>query len=284
MKPASTPLKTFLNEVMASPDAPIAFADLFEVELLQTNTVLRFTNTDRDVVWSGNTYSAQGPLVQGLKMNQTRGLNVDRQQITIAARPDFLVNGAAIMASIADGAWDGAYFYRYRVFMASLNDSPIGGVNMFSGRVSTVDQVGRTAAKITVASKLVILDMDMPKNLWSPTCIHVLYDAASYTVSITAGSGSTQNVIASAAANTNYLQGYIIGVTGANAGIRGTIKQVNPGVNFHMAYPFPEVVTVGDTFTATQGCAHTQANCQNQFDNLINFRAFPFVPPPQMAF
>ena len=48
---------------------------------------------------------------------------------------------------------------------------------MFQGRVSTVDNVGRTQATLTVASDLVILDYDMPKNLFSPTCLHVLYDA-----------------------------------------------------------------------------------------------------------
>ena len=37
---------------------------------------------------------------------------------------------------------------------------------MFQGRVSTVDQVGRTSATLTVASDLVVLDYDMPRNLF----------------------------------------------------------------------------------------------------------------------
>ena len=53
----------------------------------------------------------------------------------------------------------------------------IGGVTLFHGRVSTVDNVGRTQAQITVASDLVILDYDMPHNLYSSTCVHALYDS-----------------------------------------------------------------------------------------------------------
>ena len=39
-------------------------------------------------------------------------------------------------------------------------------MTLFKGRVSTVDSVGRTQATLTVASDLVILDYDMPRNLF----------------------------------------------------------------------------------------------------------------------
>jgi len=40
----------------------------------------------------------------------------------------------------------------------------------------------------------------------------------------------------------------------------------------------------GDTFNVAFGCDHTQATCQSKFNNLINFRGFPYVPPPQLAY
>jgi Uncharacterized conserved protein (DUF2163) len=50
-------------------------------------------------------------------------------------------------------------------------------VTLFKGRVSTIDRVGRTSAQITIASPLVVLDYDMPRNIYSPTCLRTLYHA-----------------------------------------------------------------------------------------------------------
>ena len=47
-------------------------------------------------------------------------------------------------------------------------------------------------------------------------------------------------------------------------------------------YPLPYVPTSGDAFTAAQGCDHTMATCSAKFNNLPNFRGYPFVPPPQV--
>ena len=213
MKPCSPLTASFLAGVMDAPDTVFAFADLFTISLLQTGQSFQWTNTDRDITYADNLFSANAGLITGLKMKQDVGLSVDRQQITVASRPDFLVNGAAILASIAAGAWQGASITRERVFMASLNDAPVGGVNMFTGRVATVDLVGRTNAKITVVSDLVLLDMDMPKNLFSPTCLHVLYDAgctlsaSSFSTAGTVGAGSTQTTILSSVAIAFHQQG-----------------------------------------------------------------------------
>jgi hypothetical protein len=47
--------------------------------------------------------------------------------------------------------------------------------------------------------------------------------------------------------------------------------------------PLQSVSSVGDTFTIYYGCDHTPGTCQSKFNNLANFRGFPYVPPPQMA-
>ena len=176
MKSASPALVAFLNAARANPDAPIAFADCFTFTLA-TGTILAYANVDQPVVYNGLTFRADGPLVQGLKYKASVGLEVDKQQITIAARPTDLVAGSPFLNALRDGAFDGAIVQRDRVFMSALGQAPIGGVTLFHGRVSTVDQVGRTSATITVASDLVVLDYDMPRNLYSPTCLHTLYDA-----------------------------------------------------------------------------------------------------------
>lgn len=293
MRSASAPLIAFLNAARA-PDQAIAFADCFTFQLasgdLTLGPALYFTDVDLPIVYGGHTFRADGPLVAGLKFRVSAGLEVDKQQLTISARPTDLVNGAMFLNALRGGAFDGAIIQRDRVFMTALGQTPIGGVTLFHGRISTVDQVGRTSAKVTVASDLIILDQDMPRNLYSATCLHALYDSgctlarASFATSGTAGAGSTRTLINSAAAAAVQAQGAILFTSGANADVRATVKSAIPGVSLTLSYPLPSTPAPGDAFTVYQGCDHMPATCKAQFNNLANFRGFPYVPPPQIAY
>ena len=289
MKTASAALIAFLNAARANPDAPIAFAVCFTFTLA-TGTVLAYANVDQPVVYNGLTFRADGPLVQGLKYKASVGLEVDKQQIVIAARPTDLIAGAPFLEALRDGAFDGATVQRDRVFMTALGTTPIGGVTLFHGRVSTVDQVGRTSATITVASDLVVLDYDMPRNLYSPTCLHTLYDSGcgvprgTYAANGTVGAGSTATLIAFSGAQASHAQGSIVFASGVNANLRATVKSVAVGASLSLIYPLPSPPAAGDAFTVYAGCDHTQATCSSRFANLAAFRGFPFVPPPQIAY
>jgi uncharacterized phage protein (TIGR02218 family) len=289
MKTASPALINFLNAARSAPDATIAFADCFTFTL-PSGVVLTYTNTDRPVTYNGATFAANGPLVQGLKYRCAAGLEVDKQQITIAARPTDLIAGAMFLNALREGAFDGCVIQRDRVFMTALGQTPVGGVMLFHGRIATIDQVGRTSAKITVASDLVLLDMDMPRNLYSTTCLHTLYDSGcglnrvAFATSGTVGAGSTPSTINFSAANPVHQQGAILFTSGANANVRATVKVAVAGVSLGLMYPLPSPPAIGDAFTVYQGCDHTPGTCKGQFNNLANFRGFPYVPPPQMAF
>jgi uncharacterized phage protein (TIGR02218 family) len=176
------------------------------------------------------------------------------------------------------------------VFMSALGQPPVGGVTLFRGRISTVDQVGRTGAKITVASELIALDMDMPRNLYSPTCLHTLYDSGcgiirgTYATAGTVGAGSTASAILFAGALAAHQQGAILFTSGANANVRATVKLAAAGASLTLMYPLPVAPAAGDAFTVYAGCDHTPATCAAQFGNLARFRGFPYVPPPQVAY
>ena len=289
MKTATTAVLNALNAARAAPDAQLAFAECFTFTLA-TGTALTWTNVDLPVTYNGATFSATGPLVQGLKYKASVGLEVDKQQITIAARPSDLISGNPALQAIREGAFDGAIVQRDRVFLSAIGGSVIGGVTLFHGRVSTVDNVGRTSAQITVASDLVILDYDMPRNLYSPTCVHTLYDSGcgvvqgTFSVSGTAGSGSTASLINTSVAAPGHAQGSIVFTSGANANVQATVKTVAAGTSLTLMYPLPEAPASGDAFTVSFGCDHTRGTCQGKFANLANFRGFPFVPPPQIAY
>ena len=289
MKQTTAPVLAAIAAARGAPDAPLCFAECFTFTL-SVGTVLAWTNVDLPVTYGGTTFSSSGPLVQGLKYKASVGLEVDKQQIIIAARPTDLIAGAPALQAIRDGAFDGAKVQRDRVFLTAIGGSVIGGVTLFHGRVSTVDQVGRTSAQLTVASDLVILDYDMPRNLYAATCAHTLYDSGcgvirgTYSASATAGAGSTASTILTSAALAGHAQGSIVFTSGVNANVRATVKSAAPGASLTLMYPLPAVPATGDAFTVAFGCDHTRGTCQSKFANLANFRGFPFVPPPQIAY
>jgi len=289
MKNASQALINLLNAARMAPDAPTAFADCYTFTL-STGSTYTWTSVDTLIVYNGATFSASGPLVQGLKYKASVGLEVDKQQITIAARPTDLINGAPFLVALRDGGLDGASVQRDRVFLTETGGTVVDGVTLFKGRVSTVDRVGRTTATLTIASDLVILDYDMRRNLFSPTCVHTLYDSGcgvirgTYAASGTAGMGSTASTISFSGAAAQHAQGSIVFSSGANANVRATVKSVVVGSTLNLIYPLPFAPAVGDAFTVYAGCDHTQNTCGSRFSNLANFRGFPYVPPPQMAY
>ncbi len=169
-----------------------------------------------------------------------------------------------------------------------MDPAAVGAVLLFQGRVSTVDAVGRIAARITVASDLVLLDVDMPRNVWQPTCNHVLFDSGcglpkeAFGGAGVVGAGATPTRIPWAGASPAYAQGTLTVTGGANAGATATIKTAD-ATGLTLAYPLQTAPAVGDTFVAYQGCDHTLATCRAKFANAARFRGFPFVPTPETA-
>lgn len=286
MRSASPALIAYLN-MLRGGDAKAIVADLYTFTL-KTGLVLTYSNADVPVTWKGYTYLASSVLVDGLKFKCAAGLDVDQQQITISARETDTVGGVPFLQALRNGAFDGCGIERERAFLSAWGAPPIGAVTLFKGRIGTIDRIGRTTAEITVNSDLVLLDIDMPRNLYSPSCVHVLYDSGCGLNKNVFGHdgivepGSTSRVINWAGASEAYRQGTVTFTSGSNTGITTTVKNATSSA-LTLAYPLLNAPAGGDTFTAYQGCDHTQATCQSKFGNLPNFRGFRFVPPPTHA-
>jgi uncharacterized phage protein (TIGR02218 family) len=289
MKAISPALRGFLNAAR-NRDFPLTMANCYSFRLVN-GWWYYFTDYDLPIMWQGNTFEAQSVLVEGVKYKIAVGLEVDRQQLTISPAVDTTINGSPWLIALRDGAFDGAFFRRDRVFMDPALPGGMDGLTLFQGRVSTIDKVTRISAQITVASPLVVLDYYMPKNIFSPTCLHVLYDSgcqANKTVFETqtrVGVGSTNRIIncSDGSASTNHVQGAMYFNSGIDAGLRATIKSVNPGVSWELMYPLPEIPQEGDSLLVYFGCDHTPGACQSKFNNIAHFRGFPNVPPPDYA-
>lgn len=290
MKPASSALISYLNAARANPDAPLLMADCFTFMLL-SGLILHYTNADVSFGYNGATYLGNAILIGGLKYRAAIGLEVDRQQITVAARStDTISGGSSFLQALRDGSFDGCEIERDRVFFSdAIGGSAIGSVTLFKGRLGVVDEIGRTSAKLTVNSDLVLLDIDMPRNVYQPTCLHTLYDSGctlvknAFGANGAVGAGSSASVINWSGALSVYQQGSITFTSGVNAGVTANVNSVVAGASLTLGYPLQSPPATGDTFTVYQGCDHTPGTCQAKFNNLANFRGFPYVPPPQMA-
>jgi uncharacterized phage protein (TIGR02218 family) len=290
MKPTSAALLAYLNATRAGSDVALLMADGF-IFTLRSGLELCYTNIDVTFGYNGRTFVGNSILIGGLKYRASIGLEVDQQQITVFARStDTITSGAPFLQALRDGAFDGCQIERDRIFFSDrLGGAPIGAVTLFKGRLGTVDQIGRTSAKLTVNSDLALLDIDMPRNIYQPTCLHTLYDSgctlakSAFGADGSVGAGSTASVINWSGASANFQQGSIMFTSGVNVGVTANVNSVVAGSSLTLGYPLQSAPSPGDTFTVYFGCDHTPGTCQSKFNNLANFRGFPYVPPPQMA-
>jgi uncharacterized phage protein (TIGR02218 family) len=292
VRSASTALINYLNALRANPDAQAFVADCYTFTL-RAGLILTYTNADLPVTLNGYVYAANSILVNGLKFKCTVGLEVDQQRITISALSGETIGGVPFLQALRNGVFDGCEIQRERAFLNSWSPAdaaaPIGSVILFKGRIGTIDNVGRTTAEITINSDLVLLDLQMPRNVYSPACQHVLYDSgcglvkSAYGTPGTVGAGSTVSVVNWPGASTNFNQGTLLFSSGANSGVSVNIKSAVASTSLALSYPLLNAPATGDSFTAYWGCDHTQGTCNGKFNNLANFRGFPYVPQPSFA-
>lgn len=261
------------------------YADLYTITL-QSGTVLYYTDADGGLIFGGNTYTCTSPKIQRDRVKISVGMIVDSLSMTLFAGVTDMIQTVPFPQFIANGGFDGAVVQIDRCFMPTYGDTSAGVVNVFIGRVSDVTP-SRTEIRLTISSMMELLNIPMPRNVYSPGCIHNLYDAgcgaikASYGASTTAASGSTTTVLNCALTQaTGYFDmGTITFTSGQNAGTSRTVKNYTVGV-FNLIEPLPHTPAISDAFTAYAGCDKTSATCTAKFANVVNFRGFPYIPVP----
>ena len=254
---------------------------------------LFYTDADQDLVYAGNTYLCTHPAVARTGIKCSLDLSVDTVEVSIFGSAADLVLGVPFPQFAVNGGFDGATVSIDRCFMPSYGDTSAGVVNLFFGNVSEV-KPSRSAVVLTVSSQLELLNLDMPRNLLSPGCIHSLFDngcalAQAYYAEydwVTAGTAISVNSTGLGMLSGYFTTGTMIFTSGANTGAATTIKQhtLANGVNtFTLMAPLNSVPMASDNFTVFPGCDKTMAICQAKFNNLNNFRGWPFIPVPTVS-
>ena len=285
MKTYSGTLATFLLNAKS-----MVRADLFTITL-NGGTVLRWTAADEVVTYGGYTY-LDGPKIDDAGVQQKRGLGVDTLEVTFYDDGNTKINGVPLITFVRKAGFDGAIVNVQRIYAADWNSAISGGYTRFSGRISEIKDLSKTQFTMVCSSWLELLNVQMPTNQISSSCINTIYGTAcglsqaSYTASAHVASGAngatTFSTNLSQAAD-YYDLGFIAFTSGANAGLQRTVKVSDGSGNITVVTPFPSAPSSGDTFTITAGCALSQSVCSGKFNNLNNFRGFPYVPPPEVA-
>jgi uncharacterized phage protein (TIGR02218 family) len=283
MKPASPALIALLNS-----SEQFVMADLYTFTLVG-GSVLRYSAAPTAIVANGFTFLL-GPKFERSKTNTVIGTQVDELDIKVYSETTDLIGNTLWLQAAWQGQLDGAILQLERAFMPSYGDTSPGTVVLFAGRISDID-CSRTGIDIKCRSHLELLNIQMPRRLWQSSCTHVFGDAmcqfnrTTLQASFACLSGSSEAQILSAVNPTPaglYVQGTIIGLTGANAGYSRTIAGMSNGV-VSVKLAFLSAPMISDQFQLLPGCDRSIATCTNVFNNAIHFGGMPYIPTPETA-
>lgn len=280
--------------------------DLYAITLAGTNTTYFLTSHQTPVIVANRLYQTGYIITRG-GLKQSAGLQVESMQLTISPNPSNatsppLIAGYPLLQAVGLRVLDGARVLYSKMFLSDFNDTSPGAVPWFQGRVNQ-QQVNSLSAILSVDSDISMLNTQGPPNVLQKQCIHTLFDAGctlkalAFQVSGLIGGGSTQLLLNTTLSKPDkyFTLGRLTFTSGPNATTPSTTYLIKSYLNssgqVQLVRPLPKLPGVGDTFVALPGCAKTMAVCSNndtsvgpQFNNLKNFRGFPFVPVPETLY
>lgn len=307
MKPASPALVALLANA-----AGFAMADLWTFKLQGGDTFLYSgAGTVLTDAATGRVF-ALGPRFERSTTRVVIGIQSDELDVRIYPETADMLGSTPWLAAVWQGQLDGATVTLERAFMPSWGDTSPGTVVLFAGRVSDIE-ASRTVIGLKLRSHLELLNTEMPRRLWQPSCNHNFGDpmcgydrvngnnadgtptgVGASTFACAEGSTATSLYGVPSTANP-YTLGTVIGVAGANAAQTRTIAGYASGSHLSVKIAFLSPPAIGDTFRILPGCDRSLATCGGVFKNsrvtpggyvegnAERFGGFPFVPPPEDA-
>lgn len=279
----------------------LIFADLWKFTL-KCGVVLAYTTWDTDITVDGVTFASHEVLIENGTLKQSRGLEVNNTDVTctpsqgannipasVITVPSGVVavygglmdlatttggNTVSIpfLQAIRAGLFDRAKAERFRLFMPTPGDISLGTVRMFLGEINSIT-LTRTFAKITCNDATDILNIQMPRRQYQPTCpwtfgdSNCTFDKSSTmkTDAAAAGSSTVQIACGLSDAVGTFNFGSLIFTSGANNGITRSVKSYQPGVVI-LTGGFPYTPSIGDTFQIFAGCSKNFSGAEETFN------------------
>jgi len=239
-------------------------------------TILRFTEHDRDLIVSGNTYLSTASFdPSSIKANADMAVG------DMDVRGAFSV-GEVTAADVLAGKYQGASFWVGEV----LWDAPEEGVDILKfGWLGRCKELGGQFTFELLGPGMML--QHTIGEIYSPTCRATFGDARckvdleSVQITVTVTAVTSRREFAVSGLSTPVADYWSLGLaqwlTGANAGISMEVQTSDvDDVALLLAMPFD--IAIGDTLRLTAGCDHTLAMCRDRFNNVLNFRGEPHVP------
>ncbi|MFW1886884.1 DUF2163 domain-containing protein [Acinetobacter johnsonii] len=265
-------------------------ADLYTIITVQNN-VYRYTNYDFDLIVGGELYRSDGPIISRDGITLSLGVEVDNLSITIDVTDEETFESLRIVQAFHNGQMDGARFKLERIFMdaSTPTDTSAGTIKLFEGRIIE-PEFDRNTIQASVASDLDELNVQMPRNLYQPSCSNTLFDHAcglnreNYALETVIAAGSTASRILCDIHQPQgwFTQGVIEFLEGGNKGLKRTIRLHELDVLL-LTLPLLENPEVGQRIKVYPGCDKRLETCQNRFNNFARFRGAPFIPIPETS-
>lgn len=278
-------------------------ADLYEITLI-SGSVLRYTTGDADITFNGATFAAGGvsnPLVSlegdGGKIVYRLGVDVETFDFDLIPRSG-VVGGLSLFDAARMGLFDGALVTIYRAVMQTYGDVSAGVPRAFVGYSGPVSIVGQTI-HFSVKSVAVKLNTQLPRNVYSATCINQFGDqACAFNIETMArdgviDTGTTVSELFFTMVNGNNTGFYDLGKVKITSGdlngymypIKHYIRLTLTSARMTLWQPTPALLSNGTTIRFYTGCDKTltgSLGC-SRYSNRANFRGHPYVPAPETA-
>jgi uncharacterized phage protein (TIGR02218 family) len=270
---------------------PFYMADLFTITAPTWGQQLNLTSFDHDITWGTQTWKAQGPLLTRSTWSIKNTIDVSTLQVNLNSSGTDYEPGN-IKKFIHSGMLDSSTIKLQRAVMPTPGDTSLGLIDIWDGVGGKITG-GARGVQITWSSRNVMMLQQMPKNRYKVTCLWTLYSAGctmhaesfTYDAVVLAVDGTRIEWQADPTPGlaSHFAGGYATFTEGPAKGQRRGIDWgIDLGINLTTAlYIQPNP---GDAFKVTFGCDKTRGpNGCGFFNNLQNFRGFPFIPPATFA-
>lgn len=237
----------------------------------------------------------RGPIFQRGTVKQSVGLSVDTLSFTMypQARGGVVMFGSqTLLAAAQTGTLRGATLQLERLVFDAETSAYQGRWVEFAGTLAVKNTAGGII-KTDVLSELNLLNKPMPADVYQGQCKNQVFDSdCGLARSAWQITGAVNALVTGITARSNFgsalgqgagwfNQGTVRFTTGANTGIKRTVKNFSSGA-FSFFLPWPNAIALTDSFVALPGCNRSLdgGGCA-KFNNRARYRGEPFIPQPE---
>lgn len=241
--------------------------------------VFRYTDHPFDLLVDGVTYiGSTGYTASGIASSAR--LNVDNLEVSGA------IDSATITeADLLAGKWD---FAEIRIFEVSYLNTGLGRHRLRRGWLGEIRTAG-IGFTAELRGMMQVLQQHILRIV-SSRCDAQVGDARCKINLATFTNGTVTGTITSVTNNRSFADsaltpatgwfdnGIITWTSGLNAGLQREVRTYTTGGAILLVQAMPFNVAVTDAYSMTVGCDGTLPSCRDKFNNVINRRAFDFLP------